>query len=122
MTHWFADYMKTYVAEESGTVHGTYILKPNQIGLGNHIANCSYMVSLKMRGKGIGKMLCEHSLKTAKTSGFKGIQFNIVVSTNKGALALWKKFGFSIIGTTPKGFRHSLLGFVDTHIMYKSLE
>ena len=29
--------------------------------------------------------------------------------------------GFEIIGTTPKGFRHPQLVFVDTYVMYRSL-
>ena len=120
--HWFADYMETYVIEENGQILGTYIIKPNQIDLGSHIANCSYMVNPNSHGKGIGKKLCEHSLKIAKENRFEGIHFNIVVSTNKGAVELWKKYGFEIIGTTPKGFRHSELGLVDTHIMYKDLK
>ncbi len=114
--------METYVLEEDGQILGTYIIKPNQIDLGNHIANCSYMVNPNAQGKGIGKKLCEHSLETAKENGFEGIQFNIVVSTNKIAVALWEKYGFEIIGTTPKGFRHAELGMVDTYIMYKNLK
>lgn len=120
--HWFMDYMTTFVAEEDGMVLGTYIIKPNQIGLGNHIANCSYMVSSKARGKGVGKLLCEHSISYAKEQRYLGIQFNMVISTNTAAVALWKKYGFQIIGTTPKGFRHASLGYVDTYIMFKSLE
>ncbi len=119
--HWFADYMETYVIEENGQILGTYIIKPNQIDLGSHIANCSYMVHPNAQGKGIGKKLCEHSIQIAKENGFEAIQFNIVVSTNKGAVELWKKYGFEIIGTTPNGFRHSELGLVDTYIMYKYL-
>ncbi|WP_282144499.1 GNAT family N-acetyltransferase [Cellulophaga baltica] len=120
--HWFADYMETFVIEENGQILGTYIIKPNQIDLGNHIANCSYMVNPDTQGRGVGKKLCEHSLERAKLHNFEGIQFNIVVSTNKGAVELWKKYGFEIIGTTPKGFRHSELGLVDTYIMYKDLK
>ena len=119
--YWFADYMKTYVIEENRQILGTYIIKPNQIDLGNHIANCSYMVNSKTQGKGIGKKLCEHSLEIARKNNFKAIQFNIVVSTNKGAVELWEKYGFKIIGITPNGFRHSTLGLVDTYIMYKKL-
>jgi L-amino acid N-acyltransferase YncA len=52
--HWFADYMDTFVAVDNDKVVGTYIIKPNQIDLGNHIANCSYMVNPKHQGKGIG--------------------------------------------------------------------
>lgn len=119
--HWFADYMETYVFEENNEILGTYIIKPNQLDLGSHIGNCSYMVNPSAQGKGIGNKLCEHSLERAKQKGFSGVQFNIVVSTNKGAVELWKKHGFEIIGTTPHGFRHSKLGLVDTYIMYKNL-
>lgn len=49
------------------------------------------------------------------------MQFNIVISTTENAVRLWQKFGFKIIGTTPKAFRHNKLGLVDTHIMYKDL-
>ena len=73
--HWFADYMKTYVIEENGEILGTYIIKPNQIDLGSHIANCSYMVNPNSQGKGIGKKLCEHSLKIARENKFEGIQY-----------------------------------------------
>ena len=100
---------------------GTYIIKPNQIDLGNHIANCSYMVNPNHQGRGIGKLLCEHSIEFAKQKKYLGIQFNIVVSTNINAIKLWKKFGFEIIGTTPKGFKHKGLGLVDTYIMFKDL-
>lgn len=120
--HWFANYMHTFVVEENGNILGTYIIKPNHIDLGDHIANCSYMVSPAAQGKGVGKKMCEHSIQFAKEEGFKAIQFNIVVSTNEAAVRLWEKYGFRIIGTTPNGFRHKRLGFVDTHIMYKALD
>ena len=120
--HWFADYIDTFVAvDNDDTIVGTYIIKPNQIDLGNHIANCGYMVNPNYQGRGIGKLLCEHSLEFAKQKGYVGIQFNIVVSTNTNAVKLWKKLGFEIIGTTPKGFRHAALGLVDTYIMFKQL-
>lgn len=119
--HWFADYMETYVIEENEQILGTYIIKPNQIDLENHIANCSYMVKPNLRGKGIGKRLCEHSIKIARENSFEAIQFNIVVSTNEGDIKLWGKFGFKIIGITLNGFKHSQLGLVDTFIMYKNL-
>jgi L-amino acid N-acyltransferase YncA len=120
--HWFADYMDTFVAvDDEDSVCGTYIIKPNQIDLGNHIANCGYMVNPNFQGRGIGKLLCAHSIEFAKQKGYVGIQFNIVVSTNTNAVNLWKQFGFEIIGTTPKGFRHKDLGLVDTYIMFKDL-
>ncbi|MEO9964263.1 MAG: GNAT family N-acetyltransferase [Reichenbachiella sp.] len=119
--HWFAEYMNTFVAEQDEKILGTYIMKPNQIGLGNHIANASYMIHPDAQGQGLGKKLCEHSIEFARQSGFLAIQFNIVVSANKGAIKLWEKYGFNIIGTTPNAFRHQTLGLVDTYIMYKPL-
>lgn len=120
--HWFGDHMETFVAvDDDDAIVGTYIIKPNQIDLGNHIANCGYMVSPNYQGRGIGRLLCAHSIEFAKQKKYLGIQFNIVVSTNTKAVALWKNFGFEIIGTTPKGFRHKELGLVDTYIMFKEL-
>ncbi|WP_422359845.1 GNAT family N-acetyltransferase [Reichenbachiella sp.] len=118
---WFANYMETFVIENEGKVVGTYILKPNYPDLGSHIANASYMIHPGAQGKGIGKLLCQHSLDYAKEQGYLAIQFNLVVSTNQAAVALWKQFGFEIIGTTPGGFRHKTLGLVDTYMMYKKL-
>lgn len=120
--HWFAPAMQTYVLEENGNVLGTYVIKPNYIGRGDHIANASYMVHPNAQGKGIGKKLCEHSLEQAGKLGFHAMLFNSVVSTNTAAVKLWKKFGFRIIGTVPEAFRHQDLGRVDTYIMYKKLK
>lgn len=121
--HWFTNHMDTFVVENGrGEICGTYIIKPNRMDLGDHIANCSYMVNPEFQGRGIGKLLCEHSIQFAREKGFLGIQFNLVVSTNQAAVGLWQKFGFSIIGTTPKGFRHKKLGLVDTYIMFKDLQ
>lgn len=120
--HWLAEYMHTYVVEREGKIVGTYILKPNQPGLGAHIANGSYMVHPKVQGKGIGKLMCDHSIDQAIHLGFHGIQFNIVVSTNRAAIKLWEKYGFKIIGTIPGGFRHSTLGYVDAYIMFRLLK
>jgi ribosomal protein S18 acetylase RimI-like enzyme len=49
------------------------------------------------------------------------MQYNLVVSTNTGAVRLWKKHGFDVAGTLPGAFRHSRLGFVDAFVMYKQL-
>ena len=118
---WFGINKDTFIVEENGTILGSYFIKPNQPDLGSHIANCGYMVSAQARGKGLGSILCDHSIQFAKTKGYIGIQFNIVVSTNLAAVHLWEKHGFEIIGTTPKGFNHNKLGLVDSYIMYKAL-
>jgi hypothetical protein len=49
------------------------------------------------------------------------MQFNAVVSTNERAVRLWKKMGFTIVGTVPKAFRHKDQGLVDIFIMHRFL-
>ena len=48
----------------------------------------------------------EHCLSEARRLGFRAMQFNFVVSTNEGAVRLWKQLGFDIVGTLPGAFRH----------------
>ena len=113
----------TYVAVgENNEVTGTYLIKPNQPALGAHVCNCGYVVAENSRGKGVGSEMCEHSQREAISQGFRAMQYNLVVSTNDGAVRLWKKHGFQVVGTLPKAFRHQQLGFVDAYIMYKQLE
>jgi ribosomal protein S18 acetylase RimI-like enzyme len=49
------------------------------------------------------------------------MQYNLVVSTNSGAVRLWQKHGFAIVGTLPQAFLHPSAGYVDAFVMYKSL-
>ena len=49
------------------------------------------------------------------------MQFNHVVSTNIGAVALWQKLGFEIVGTLPHAFNHPVHGFVDSYVMFRAL-
>ena len=53
--------------------------------------------------------------------GFRGMQFNFVISTNTRAIHLWNQLGFEIVGTLPGAFRHPEKGFVDVYVMYLSL-
>ena len=118
---WMTGGQTTYVACVDGRVVGTYILKPNQPGLGSHVANAGYMVGEDGRGRGVGRAMCEHSLEEARGMGFHAMQFNMVVSTNESAVALWKKLGFSIVGTLPQAYRHRELGLVDAYVMHRFL-
>ena len=122
LAYWFRADTHTYVAEANGQIVGTYILKPNQPGLGSHVANAAFMVSPSARGLGLGGRLGEHCLAEARRLGFRAMQFNFVVSTNEAAVHLWKQLGFHIVGTLPEAFRHSRLGFVDAHVMFRKLD
>ena len=99
-----------------------YKLGPNQRDLGSHVANASFMVSPTAHGQGIGRTMAEHCLEQAVKEGFLAMQFNFVVSTNAGAVALWKSLGFSIVGTLPRAFNHARLGYVDAYVMYRALD
>lgn len=118
---WVESPRATYVAELGGEVQGTYFLKTNQPTLGAHVCNAGYMVSGRARGHGLGRAMCEHSLTAARQLGYRAMQYNLVVATNEGAIRLWKKMGFSVVGTLPEAFRHVEQGFVDAIVMYRLL-
>ena len=118
---WFANGAQVFVAEREAGVAGSFFVKPNQLGLGSHVANAGFMVEPEMHGAGIGRAMGEFALTWAREQGYRAMQFNFVVSTNTGAVALWKKLGFAIIGTIPRGFRHVRLGYVDVYVMHREL-
>jgi L-amino acid N-acyltransferase YncA len=118
---WTESPAEAFVAEDGGRIVGTYTLKPVQPGLGNHIANCGYMIHRDARGRGIGDALCAHSLITARARGYTAMQFNFVVASNERAIRLWQKHGFAILGRVPGAFRHRELGLTDVVIMHRAL-
>ena len=122
LEYWFSREKHVYLAEDEGTILGTYWIKTNQPGLGSHVANGAYMVSPTAAGKGIGRMMAEHSLDEAKRLGFKAIQFNFVVKSNEAAVRLWQKVGFEIIGEIPDAFDHKVTGLTNAYIMYRKLQ
>jgi ribosomal protein S18 acetylase RimI-like enzyme len=102
----FSQQSFTGVAAEQGTgeVLGLYILHPNNTGRCGHIANASYAVKSAARGLGVGGKLVCHSLEQGKRLGFRLLQFNAVVKTNRNAIHLYEKLGFVRIGEIPGGF------------------
>ena len=121
LAYWFRADTHTYVAEKAGRVAGTYILRPNQLGPGSHVANAAFMVALDAQGSGVGRKMAEHCLGEARRLGFRAMQFNFVVSTNTRAIHLWEQLGFKIVGTLMGAFHHPEQGYVDVYVMYRSL-
>jgi ribosomal protein S18 acetylase RimI-like enzyme len=112
----------TFLAcDAQGQILGTYFIKPNQPGLGSHVSNCGYATAAQAQGRGVASSMCEHSQQQALAMGFKAMQFNFVVSSNEGAVRLWKKHGFQVVGTVPQAFQHHSLGLVDVLVMHKKL-
>jgi L-amino acid N-acyltransferase YncA len=122
LAYWFGPGVVSYVAVADERIVGMYKIVQNQPGLGSHVANASFMVAPSYSGKGAGRQMGSHCLREARRNGFRAMQFNFVVSTNVAALALWKNLGFAIVGTLPQVFKHRDLGYVDAHVMYRSLE
>lgn len=112
---------RTVVAVRDDVVLGSAKMGPNRPGRGAHVATASFMVDSRYRGAGVGRALGEYVLAWAREAGYHSMQFNAVVETNTGAVALWRKLGFDIIGTVPESFDHPRHGLVGLHVMYQRL-
>jgi ribosomal protein S18 acetylase RimI-like enzyme len=119
---WLGPGTAAFVAVESGAIVGMYKIVTNMRDLGSHVANAAFMVDPEFRGRGAGRAMGVHCLREARKRGYLAMQFNFVVSTNTGAVKLWKELGFAIVGTLPKAYRHRELGLVDAHVMYRFLD
>lgn len=119
---WVEQPRAVYVAERDGAVLGTYYIKSNQAGNGAHVCNCGYIVSAEARGQGLARTMCLHSQAAAVKLGYRAMQFNLVVSTNVGAIHLWTDLGFETVGRLPGAFDHPEAGLVDALVMYKWLD
>lgn len=113
-------YVVVAVADD-GVVVGTAKCGPNRPGRGAHVATASFMVDPGRQGEGIGRALAGHILQWAREAGYHGMQFNAVVESNTGALALWKSLGFTTVGVVPEAFDHPTLGLVGLTVMYQKL-
>jgi L-amino acid N-acyltransferase YncA len=121
LEYWLSDEHTVFVAEQDGKVFGSYYVRANQKGGGAHVCNCGYMTAAWASGRGVATAMCEHSLKFARSQGFRAMQFNFVVSSNRPAIHLWQKFGFAIVGRLPQAFLHPVLGYVDALVLYRTL-
>jgi len=121
LAYWLAPNNEVFVAEDGGTILGTYYLRPNQGGGGRHVCNGGYMTSADARGRGVARLMCEHSLNLARSRGCRAMQFNFVVSTNERAVRLWQSLGFEIVGRLPGAFDHPMHGYVDALVMFRAL-
>ncbi|MEU8179362.1 GNAT family N-acetyltransferase [Micromonospora sp. NPDC049044] len=70
-------------------------------------------------GRVFGTALCRDALAWARHQGYAGMQFNAVAQSNRSAVELYRREGFTVIGTVPGAFRHPTLGRVGLHVMYQ---
>jgi RimJ/RimL family protein N-acetyltransferase len=119
---WLDPAHEVWVAVDgAGEVVGSYYLQANQRGAGAHVANCGFVTALSQTGRGVATQMCRHSLDRARERGFLAMQYNLVVSSNERAVALWQRLGFAVVGVLPRAFDHPRLGLVDALVMYRWL-
>jgi len=121
LAYWFGADKTVFVAEEDGAILGTYYLRANQAGGGDHVANAGYMTTPAARGKGVARAMALHSFDEARARGFTAMQFNFVVASNAAAVHLWTALGFATVGRVPGAFRHPALGPVEALVMHRPL-
>jgi ribosomal protein S18 acetylase RimI-like enzyme len=121
LAYWRAPGHAVFVAGGGGGIVGTYYLRANNRGGGDHVANCGYMTAQEATGRGVARAMCAHSLEAARQRGFRAMQFNFVIASNGRAVRLWQASGFTIVGTLPAAFQHPRLGTVDAYVMHRAL-
>jgi ribosomal protein S18 acetylase RimI-like enzyme len=119
--YWFGPEREVFIVEESGAALGCCYIQPNKLGGGAHIANAGFATAEWARGRGVARAMGVHILGHAGARGFRGMQFNCVVSTNAPAVALWTSLGFETLCRLPEAFAHPSLGYVDALVMFRRL-
>lgn len=121
LAYWFAPEKTVLLAEVGGEPLGTYYLRPNAMGGGDHVCNCGYVTAAAAQGKGIARAMLARSLEQARAAGFRAMQYNFVISTNTRAIDTWARAGFETVGRLPGAFLHPRDGYVDALVMFRPL-
>ncbi|WP_019376650.1 GNAT family N-acetyltransferase [Virgibacillus halodenitrificans] len=107
------------VAEYSGQVVGWIVfMSQNRIRL-SHTGSFGMMIEKNFRNMGIGKLLINGILDWAEVNPCIEKVSLGVFSTNKRAIALYKKMGFIEEGRKVREFKISDTEYVDDVLMYK---
>jgi|SRR5690625_2934762 len=107
------------VAETSKDIVGWIVfLSPNRIKI-SHTGSFGMMIDKDFRDKGIGKLLIKGLLDWAELNPLIEKVSLGVFSTNKRAIALYKKMGYIEEGRKIKEFKMDNGEYVDDVLMYK---
>lgn len=122
LAYWCAPEKTVFLAvDEAACALGTYYIRANAGGGGDHVCNCGYITAPAARGRGVARAMLAHSLTHARSMGFRAMQYNFVVATNLRAVDTWTRAGFRTVGRLPGAFRHPSEGDVDALVMWKDL-
>jgi L-amino acid N-acyltransferase YncA len=103
---WFSEHdplrFPVYVYEERGSVLGWISLGPYRKGRQalDHVGEVSYYVHRLSRGRGIGKQMLEHVIRTAPQLGLT-VLVAILLDRNSASISLLEKEGFTRWGAMP---------------------
>ena len=111
---------RAYLAEAGGAPLGTFYIRENQKGGGDHVCNCGYVTARAAEGRGVARAMLAFSLDEAKRLGFEAMQFNFVLADNIRAVETWRRAGFTEVGRLPRAFRKAD-GHVDALILHRFL-
>ncbi|MFD0870704.1 GNAT family N-acetyltransferase [Paenibacillus residui] len=104
---------KCYVAEEDGAVIGVYVLIPTRP---ETVELVNVAVEESRHGRGIGKQLVLHAVRTAREEGARTIEVG-TGNSSVAQLALYQKCGFRITGVDRDFFiRHYPMEIVENGI------
>ena len=89
-----------YVAEDDGLIIGRLSVARDQHPASRHVADLGLMVAATHRRRGVGTALLEAAVDWARQAGVRKLELH-VFPWNKGAIALYDRFGF-----VREGYRH----------------
>lgn len=105
----------------NGEFVGNCSFSGNSIKRQKHRVSMGIALFQKYTGMGIGKIMIEKLMQTAKEKGFEQIELE-VSAENERAIHLYKKLGFQIYGTFPDSTKYKDGTYSDTFWMMKRLK
>lgn len=104
---------------------GKFVGSCSLMSMGNHkryAHRCSIAIALyhEYCGRGIGKIMLETLLKTAKEIGYEQAELE-VMSKNEKAKTLYESLGFKVYGTLPNNIKYKYGSYDDSYWMMKQL-
>lgn len=107
-----------------GILDGEYVGNCALNGMGlcrfRHRVTLGIALYQKFTGMGIGTVMMETVIRLAKEMGYEQLELN-VIANNERAIALYKKMGFEICGTTPRALKYKDGTYADEHLMVRML-
>jgi ribosomal protein S18 acetylase RimI-like enzyme len=105
-----------FVHEENGAVVAFFKTVRGEVHT-RHVAYVSLLaVDPALEGKGIARRMMGEAIERLRAEGAKRIELT-VESTNRRAIAFYRKLGFEVEGTLRNGYDSPHEGFVDDCIM-----